>query len=114
MTLEEAIKNNPHLGKYLSVFQEKNGTMPVFMPQLARDIDKTNVNVIYPVGDPIFIHLYGNPKNPAKYYSIEPEMTEAENPKCEEILGIILKKTPQEPAADTVEKLRGHFKKLLE
>lgn len=114
MTLEEAIKNNPHLGKYLGVFQEKNGALPTFTPQLARDIDKTNVNVIYPVGDPIFIHLYGNPKAQARYYSIEPEMTEVEKTRYEEILGIILKKTPQEPAADTVEKLREHFKKLLE
>ncbi|MCZ7392702.1 MAG: type II/IV secretion system ATPase subunit [Candidatus Methanoperedens sp.] len=114
MTLEEAVKNNPHLGKYLREFQEKNGTIPEFVPQLSRDIDKKNVNAIYPVGDPIFIHIYGTPKAPAIYYSIEPEMTEVEKSKYEEILGIILKKTPQEPAAENSEKLREHFRRLLE
>ncbi len=113
MTLEEAIKNNPHLGKYAKEFQEKNA-MPSFVPQLSRDLDKTNINVIYPVGDPIFIHIYGTQKTPAKYYSIEPEMTEVEKSKYEEILSVILKKTPQEPAADTTEKLKEHFKRLME
>jgi flagellar protein FlaI len=114
MTLEEAIKNNPHLGKYLRDFQEKNGAMPGFMPQLSRDLDKKNINVIYPVGDPIFIHIYGTPKAPVRYYSIEPEMTQVEKGKYDEILGQILKKTPEEPAADTTEKLREHFKRLME
>jgi len=114
MTLEEAIKNNPHLGKYIREFQEKNNATPAFMPQLSRDIDKKNVNVIYPVGDPIFIHIYGTPDSVARYYSIEPEMTAVERNKYEEILGLILKRTPQEPAADTSEKLREHFRKLLE
>ncbi|MFZ2410242.1 MAG: type II/IV secretion system ATPase subunit [Candidatus Methanoperedens sp.] len=114
MTLEEAIKNNPHLGKYVRELQEKTGSVPAFVPQLPRDIDKKNINLIYPVGDPIFIHVYGSPGNPVKYYSIEPEMTDVEKTKCEEILGIILKNTPQQPAAETPEKLREHIKKLLE
>ncbi|MCZ7357051.1 MAG: type II/IV secretion system ATPase subunit [Candidatus Methanoperedens sp.] len=114
MTFEEAIKNNPHLGKYVKEFQEKNGVIPTFVPQLSRDIDKKNVNVIYPVGDPIFIHIYGNAKIEPRYYSIEPEMTEIEKGKYGEILSLILKKTPQEPAADNSEKLRAHLKKLFE
>lgn len=114
MTLEEAIKNNTHLGKYIKELQQKNIAMPVFMTQLPRDIDKKDVNVIYPVGDPIFIHIYGTPKTTARYYSIEPEMTQLEKSKYKEILGIILKKTPEEPAGDTPEKLIGHFKKFLE
>ncbi len=114
MTLEEAVKNNPHLGKYFGVFKEKNGTVPDFVPQLSREIDKKNINIIYPVGDPIFIHIYGTPGIPAKYHSIEPEITAEEKKKYDEILSVILKKTPQEQAADNTEKLREHFKKLIE
>ncbi len=62
MTLEEAIKNNTHLGKYIKELQQKNIAMPAFMTQLPRDIDKKDVNVIYPVGDTIFIHIEGAPK----------------------------------------------------
>ncbi|MDD5474575.1 MAG: type II/IV secretion system ATPase subunit [Candidatus Methanoperedens sp.] len=114
MTLDEAIKNNPHLGKYVRELQQKNIAIPAFMPQLPRDIDKKDVNVIYPVGDPIFIHIYGTPATVVQCYSIEPEMTQLEKSKYKEIVGIILKKTPEETAADTAEKLKEHFRKFLE
>jgi len=81
MELDEAVKNNPHLGIYLKNFQEQTGVLPSLIPQLSRDIDKKNINVIYPVGDPLFIHLYGTQKIGIKYYVIEPEMTQNEREK---------------------------------
>ncbi len=114
MTLEEAIKNNPHLGAYIREFQEKNSKIPDFVPQLSRDIDKKNVNVIYPIGDPLFIHVHGTSSIPIKYYAIQPFMTQLEQEKYKQLLDIILKRTPEEPAADTPEKLRQHFSKLLD
>ncbi len=114
MDLDEAIKTNPHLGKYLKEFQEKTGVVPTFIPQLSRDMDKKKVNVIYPVGDPLFIHLYGTPKIGLKYYAVEPEMTQSEQEKYTELLGIVLRRTPEELAADTPEKLREHFTRLLD
>ncbi|GFO97194.1 type II secretion system protein E [groundwater metagenome] len=113
MTLEEAVKNNPHLGKYVKEFHDKNSSVPEFQPQLSRDIDVFFINIVYPVGDPIFIHVYGTPKTPVMYYSIEPELTDIEKTKYSEILNIILKKTPEEQVADTTEKLRQHFDQLL-
>ncbi len=114
MTLEEAIKNNPHLGAYVREFNEKNGAIPDFVPQLSRDIDPKKVNVIYPVGDPLFIHIYGTPNIPARYYAIQPAMNKVEQEKYKQILEIILKRTPQEPAAETPEKLRDHFFRLID
>lgn len=114
MTLDEALKNNSHLGNYIQQFQEKNGTMPQFLPQLSRDMDQKNINVIYPVGDPIFIHLYGTPDTDIRYYSIEPEMTDEERRKYHEILSLILKKTPESVAPETKEQLIEHFKKFIE
>jgi flagellar protein FlaI len=114
MTLEEAIRNNPHLGAYVREFNEKNGVIPVFAPQLSRDIDKKNVNVIYPVGDPLFIHIYGTQDTSVKYYAIQPVMDKIEKEKYKQLLDIILKRTPQEPAAETSEKLRQHFFRLLD
>ncbi len=114
MELDEAVKNNPHLGIYLKKFQEQTGVLPTFIPQLSRDVDKKNINAIYPVGDPLFIHLYGTQKIGIKYYVIEPEMTQNEREKYQELLGIILRRTPEELAADTPDKLREHFNKLLD
>ncbi|HLB70033.1 MAG: type II/IV secretion system ATPase subunit [Candidatus Methanoperedens sp.] len=114
MTLEEAIKNNPHLGAYVREFNKKSGVIPDFVPQLARDIDKKNVNVIYPIGDPLFIHIFGTEYTEIKYYAIQPSMDQVEQEKYRQILDIILKRTPEEPAADTSEKLREHFFKLID
>ena len=114
MELEEAIKNNQHLGLYLRKFQEQTGVLPSFIPQLSRDIDKKNINVIYPVGDPIFIHLYGTEKIGIKYFAIEPELTPYEQEKYQVLLGMVLRRTPEELAADTPDKLREHFIKLLD
>ncbi|MFH0903941.1 MAG: type II/IV secretion system ATPase subunit [Methanobacteriota archaeon] len=114
MELDEAIKNNPHLGIYLQKFTEQTGVLPQFLPQLSRDMDKKNVNIIYPVGDPLFIHLYGTQKIGVKYYAIEPELTSHEHEKYQELLGIVLRRTPEELAADTSFKLREHFNKLLD
>ena len=86
MELDEAVKNNPHLGIYLKKFQEQTGVLPSLIPQLSRDIDKKNINIIYPVGDPLFIHLYGTQKIGIKYYVIEPEMTQNEREKYQELL----------------------------
>lgn len=114
MELNEAIRNNPHLGTYLQKFQEQTGVTPQFLPQLSRDVDKKKINIIYPVGDPIFIHLYGTEKIGVKYYAIEPELTKNEQEKYQELLGIVLRRTPEELAADTPEKLREHFNKILD
>lgn len=114
MELEEAIKNNQHLGLYLRKFQEQTGVLPSFIPQLSRDVDKKNINVIYPVGDPIFIHLYGTQKTGIKYYAIEPELTPYEQEKYQILLGMVLRRTPEELAADTPDKLREHFNRLLD
>jgi len=114
MTLEEAMKNNPHLVSYVREFQEKNGVVPDFVPQLSREVDKRNINVIYPIGDPLFIHIFGMPSIPIKYFAIQPYMTETEQEKYKQILDMILKRTPEEPAADTSEKLRQHFFKMMD
>ena len=114
MTLEEAMKNNPHLVSYVREFQEKNGVVPDFVPQLSREVDKRNINVIYPIGDPLFIHIFGTPSIPIKYFAIQPYMTEIEQEKYKQILDMILKRTPEEPAADTSEKLRQHFFKMMD
>lgn len=70
---------NPHLKEYFAVFAKETREPPDFQVQLDRDImDKDYVNVIYPVGDPIFIHVYKK-KGEAefKYAAIEPKYSSA-------------------------------------
>jgi len=41
-------------------------------------------------------------------------LTPNEQKKYQELLGIVLRRTPEELAADTPDKLREHFNKILE
>ncbi|WP_457742105.1 type II/IV secretion system ATPase subunit [Thermococcus sp.] len=79
-TLEEAMARNPHLRKYIDQFRRRYGKMPEFYAQLSRDMkDIMYPNILYPVGDPIFIHIYADPSTAEKQYIvIEPRIESRE------------------------------------
>ena len=88
---EKAIQRNPHLGEYVRKFmQENNVDEPVFMVSLSsKDIDPDDVNLILPVGDPVFIHIYGTPElGEVRYYGVELELNDLEKKKYHAILNI--------------------------
>lgn len=77
---EEAFKDarqkNPHLDMYVKKFIEDYGVEPAYIVQLSRDLRKLRTpNIIYPVGDPIFIHIYSlsEDRRPI-YHPIEPKI----------------------------------------
>lgn len=78
-TLETAMARNPHLREYVEDFVRKYGKMPEFHVQLSRDMKEIKYpNIIYPVGDPIFVHIYGDPKTEKRHIVIEPRIQNAE------------------------------------
>lgn len=95
--LEEALGNNPHLREYIADFKAKTGKMPDFREKLSREMAELEYpNLIYPVGDPIFVHIYGDERG-KRYYAIEPKLNEDEERKYSKILQAILEKAPLEP-----------------
>jgi flagellar protein FlaI len=76
-SFKRAMDRNPHLKEYVANFVKKTGKMPAFHVQLQREFGELDeINLIYPVGDPIFIHIIKN-KGEAeiKYYAIEPKFS---------------------------------------
>ncbi|MEM0204840.1 MAG: type II/IV secretion system ATPase subunit [Nitrososphaerota archaeon] len=70
-SLAEAVKANPHLAKYLANLRSKGISQPTYYVQLSRDMKyMKNVNILYPVGDPIFIHVYERAKSDRLYYQV--------------------------------------------
>ena len=97
---QKAIQRNPHLGEYIERFKkEKDSDVePQFLVSLSKDLESDNVNVILPVGDPIFIHIYGTPEmGEIKYYTIEPSLSEKEKKKYDTVMDLILEKSAKEP-----------------
>ncbi|WP_297469140.1 type II/IV secretion system ATPase subunit [Thermococcus sp.] len=96
-TLEEAMARNPHLRKYIDQFRKKYGKMPEFHAQLSRDMKEIMYpNILYPVGDPIFIHIFADPATAEKrYIVIEPRIeTREEEEKYNKIRDKILEIAP--------------------
>ncbi|MDP2217451.1 MAG: type II/IV secretion system ATPase subunit [Methanolobus sp.] len=116
LEFEKAIQRNPHLGEYVRKFMRENGAdEPVFMVKLSKDINKENVNLILPVGDPVFIHLYGTSElGEVRYYSIEPLLNDLEKQKYDIILSIILEKSASEALPDSESELKELIIRLLD
>jgi len=74
--LNEAINKFKHLRAYVNKIAQTQGN-PEFKVQLERELrNQENPNIIYPVGDPIFVHITrGDKKGAIKYVVIMPELT---------------------------------------
>ncbi|RLE51611.1 MAG: flagellar protein FlaI [Candidatus Methanomethylicota archaeon] len=70
-----AMRRNPHLKAYIDTLLKSGFSTPTFYDQLSDDLKKQKiVNVIYPIGDPLFVHVYTPTKGTGykKYVVVEP------------------------------------------
>ncbi|WP_461863383.1 type II/IV secretion system ATPase subunit [Thermococcus sp.] len=85
--IEVAMERNPHLKRYVNEFVKRTGKFPEFYPQLSRSMkDIKYPNIIYPVGDPIFIHIYGDIHEERKYIVIEPRIANQQEEEKYEVI----------------------------
>lgn len=86
---EEAQAKYPHLKRYVDKVASEQG-IPEFMVQLDRSLRSSkNPNIIYPVGDPIFIHI-NKSDSAIKYHVILPELSDIEKETYDAILDRII------------------------
>ncbi len=114
-TLDEALKRNPHLKRYLDSFKKREGTLPTFLPSLSRDLKSLpRPNIIYPVGDPIFIHIYTNKEGVKQYIAIEPKIAKKdEEEKFNAIMDRMLELAPYEDVPKNEEEMDKLIDKLF-
>ena len=72
--INDVIRFNPHLVSYIT--QLDNGApMPEYFEEITRELgDLDDPNLLYNVGDAVFIHIYPGPKR-TMYHPVEPELT---------------------------------------
>ena len=105
-TLKDALKRNPHLREYINEFKRREGVVPTFVPTLSRDMKSlSRPNLIYPVGDPIFIHIYTDKDGNKRYIAIEPRLTPDEEEKYKVLMDKMLELAPYEKAPENDEEL---------
>lgn len=114
-TLEDALKRNPHLRRYIDEFRRREGVVPTFVPALSRDMKTLpRPNLIYPVGDPIFIHIYTDREGNKRYIAIEPRLTSDEEPKYRALMDKMLELAPQEKIPKDDEELSQLIDALMD
>ncbi len=113
--LTNACSSNPHLAEYLNEIAASGRELPQFVVQLSKSAAESKYpNLIYPVGDPIFIHIFGEAdKGKVEYISIEPKLTEPEKEDYRKIMDSILEKAPHQPAPENDKALKESIYKLL-
>jgi len=113
--LNQATANNPHLAAYLADFAQRHEA-PTFHERLGRELKSLKkVNVLYPVGDPVFIHIWDDEETGARrYVNIEPQLTADERKKYEQVRDSILRLAPFEETPRSQDELRATLKRLIE
>jgi len=73
---EKRVKKNPYFRYYMAKLFKNDEPLPTLVHSLSRDMSAADgPNVIYPIGDPVFIHLHVHGKNKdILYQPIEPRL----------------------------------------
>ncbi len=111
---QEALRRYPHLREYVQKVSAELG-MPDWKVELTRDLREIKYpNIIYPVGDPIFIHIYRKPGEPVKYYAIEPQLNAKEKELFNKIMDKITQAAVNLPVPKSKEDLYNNLITLFE
>lgn len=103
---DEAISKFPHLRDYINNVSVKFG-LPEWMTSLDFSLKgREEFNILYPVGDPIFIHIYKLSSGDTYYNVIEPEMNEEESKKLEKIQTKIVKYSIESVNENNVDEIK--------
>ncbi len=73
--INEILRLNPHLSEYLEQWVSNGFNSPIFIEKPTEEMSNEKIiNIIYPIGDPLFVHIYSSneTREYKKYVIIEP------------------------------------------
>jgi archaeal flagellar protein FlaI len=114
--IEEAKRKFPHVAKHLRDWEiSAPGGLGIPEYLMMHDVKGSETpNVMYPVGDPIFIHVYKLPEQIIQYHIIEPEMDDSMTKLYEEVLSKIIEIANTLPVPDKLVDIKDVLLKLLD
>lgn len=101
--LQELCQKNPHLADYLEYLPIEEVGPPEYHAKLSRKLqDAKRLNVIYPVTDNTFIHIFTSPQHERDYYiPIEPSLLQSLDGIAHKVEGRLLNLVPHLASAET-------------
>jgi len=114
-TLDDALQRNPHLRAYLDAWRQSGRDAPTYVPVLTGDLKNVRpINLLYPVGDPIFIHLVQGPEDHLpRYVGIEPELTAPDRPAYDALRMQAFLRAPEIPVPESWSDAEGVLPSLF-
>jgi len=114
------VRDSPHLLEYLHILPVNTVGIPLFLSELKHDLKSMdNPNIIYPVSDTTFIHIFPDPDDVRNWYiPIEPSFlhsTKAILPVVEEKLIDMIDVLEEEPLTEEarIKVLRNFIQQLV-
>ncbi|CAI49170.1 flagellar motor/biogenesis protein FlaI [Natronomonas pharaonis DSM 2160] len=111
--LREAASRRPHLREHLKKFKQITGEFPLFVEEADSEYESKRPNILYPVGGPIYCHIYGDVGRDTKYYAIEPTLTGEEQHVFEQIKDELLRRSVTKQAPESEAEYGDRIEELL-
>jgi flagellar protein FlaI len=113
-SMREAMAKFPHFRRHIKEFM-KNHPEPMFVGELSKDMgDDDNPNFIYPVGDPIFIHIYKQDAGAIMYHAIQPTIDKESEELYNQVMDKIVEVANTLPVPDDVTEMGPVLEKLYD
>jgi archaeal flagellar protein FlaI len=113
-TMRDAMGRFAHFRRYMQKFLQ-NHPEPRYVMELTRDMKSLeSPNIIYPVGDPIFIHIYKKDSGVIVYNCIEPRINEKSEALYQQIQDKIVEVANSLPVPDDVTEIGPVLEKLID
>jgi flagellar protein FlaI len=111
--LRQAAAQRPHLRDHLQKFKQITGEFPQFTDEVDDEHESGRPNVLYPVGGPIYCHVYGDLGKEMKYYTIEPTLVEEQREVFNYVREEILRKSVTRAAPQSESQYDDRIEELL-
>ncbi|MFB6150058.1 MAG: type II/IV secretion system ATPase subunit [Halobacteriales archaeon] len=111
--LRQHAARRPHLREHLKKFKQITGEFPTLIEEPTDEYESNRPNILYPVGGPIYTHIYGDLGQDMKYYTIEPELSGEEESIYSNVKAELLQKSVTKKAPDTESEYDDQIEQLL-
>src|SRR6056297_3585157 len=112
--LRQHAARRPHLREHLMKFKQITGEFPLFIEEADDEYESQRPNVLYPVGGPIYCHIYGDVGQDMKYYVIEPDLSDDEWSVFNKVRDKLLERSVTKPAPQDEAEYDDRIEELME
>ncbi|SDM17625.1 flagellar protein FlaI [Halogranum gelatinilyticum] len=112
--LKRLASQRPHLLDHLKKFKQITGEFPTVIEEADGEFESNRPNVLYPVGGPIYCHIYGDLGQTTKYYAIEPTLSGPESAVLQRLKGKLLSKSGHREAPEKEAEYDDLIEELME